>query len=327
MKQRILSATVPSGILTLGNLIGAVNNWSELQTEYDCFYAVADLHAITTAQDPETLRERRLAFFAQYIACGLDPQKNVLFMQSDVSAHAELAWVLTCQTSMGVLNRMTQFKDKSQKHAKNINAGLFTYPSLMAADILLYNTDLVPVGEDQKQHLELTRDLAESFNNRFGETFKVPKPFIPKVGARIMSLQDPIKKMSKSDDNDKNYIALLDDPKKVMKKIKSAVTDSGSEVKFDLENPGIANLMTIYSALTKKDMPAIEAEFSGKMYGHLKVAVGEKVCEVLEPVQSRYQELMADKGELTNLLDKGAEQARKVANETLAKVYQAVGFR
>lgn len=325
-KKTILSASVPTGVLTLGNYIGAITNWSAMQSEYDCLYAVADLHAWTVRQDPEVLRERSLSFYAQYIALGLDPEKNILFMQSHVKEHAELAWVLSCFTSMGALNRMTQFKDKSQQHAKNINAGLYTYPVLMAADILLYQADLVPVGEDQKQHLELTRDLVDNFNGKFGGVFTMPEPFIPKLGARIMSLQDPDKKMSKSDENEKNFVSILDDPKKIMKKVKSAVTDSGSEIRFDETNKGIANLMTIYSAFSGKDMAAIEAEFEGKMYGHLKVALGELICETLQPVQEKYNDLIANKDYLHDLMRSGANKARERAAKTLANVYEKVGF-
>ena len=273
------------------------------------------------------LRERSLSFVAQYIACGLDLEKNVVFVQSHVSAHAELAWVLNCVATMGALSRMTQFKDKSQKNAKNINAGLLTYPVLMAADILLYQTDLVPVGDDQKQHLELCRDLAESFNRKFGDTFKIPDPYIAKTGARIMSLQDPTAKMSKSDPIEKNFVSILDDPKKIMKKFKSAVTDSGSNVKYDEKNPGIANLMTIYSVITGNSMDAIEQEFDGKMYGHFKVAVGEAVCTLLEPVQAKHKQLMEDQTHLQSVLAENAEKARAVANKTLQAVYEKVGFR
>ncbi len=325
-KKTILSASVPSGVLTLGNYIGAITNWSAMQEEYDCLYAVADLHTWTTKQDPQLLRERSLSFYAQYIALGLDPEKNILFMQSHVKEHSELAWILNCFTPMGALNRMTQFKDKSQLHAKNINAGLFTYPVLMAADILLYQADMVPVGEDQKQHLELTRDVAESFNSRFGETFKIPEPFIPKLGARIMSLQDPTKKMSKSDGNEKNYIAVLDDPKKIMKKVKSAVTDSGSEIKFEEDNKGIANLMTIYSALSGNSMEEIESEFAGKMYGHLKVGLGELICETFKPVQEKYADLLNNREYLHGLMRANAEKAAERAAATVAKVYERVGF-
>jgi tryptophanyl-tRNA synthetase len=326
MKKKLLSASVPTGVLTLGNYIGAIKNWAEMQEEYDCFYAVANLHAITTRQDPKELADRTYSFLAQYLACGLDHQKNVVFLQSQVPAHAELTWVLTCLASMGALQRMTQFKDKSKTNADNINAGLFSYPVLMAADILLYQASVVPVGEDQKQHLELTRDLAESFNNKFGKAFIVPEPIIPKVGARIMSLQEPDKKMSKSDANSNNFIGVLDDPKLIVKKIKSAVTDSGSEVKFREDSPGLANLLTIYSVLTKKTIPEIEAEFAGKMYGHLKIAVADAVVALLEPVQKRYKEFLSDKGELANILAKNASRARAVADKTLADVYDKVGF-
>jgi tryptophanyl-tRNA synthetase len=326
MKKKLLSASVPTGVLTLGNYIGAIKNWAEMQEEYDCFYAVANLHAITTRQEPKELADRTYSFLAQYLACGLDHQKNVVFLQSQVPAHAELTWVLTCLASMGALQRMTQFKDKSKTNSDNINAGLFSYPVLMAADILLYQASVVPVGEDQKQHLELTRDLAESFNNKFGKAFIVPEPIIPKVGARIMSLQEPDKKMSKSDANSNNFIGVLDDPKLIIKKIKSAVTDSGSEVKFREDSPGLANLLTIYSVLTKKTIPEIEAEFAGKMYGHLKIAVADAVVALLEPVQKRYKEFLSDKGELANILAKNAERARAVADKTLADVYDKVGF-
>lgn len=325
-KKTLLSASVPTGVLTLGNYIGAVRNWAELQPQYNCIYPVANLHAITTKQDPKELAERTISFFAQYLACGLDPEKHVVFLQSDVAAHSQLAWVLTCHTSMGQLNRMTQFKDKSKQHEKNINAGLFTYPALMAADILLYQAHVVPVGEDQKQHIELTRDLAESFNHHFGETFTLPDPIIPKMGARIMSLQDPEKKMSKSDTNPNNYIAVIDDPAKITKKIKSAVTDSGTEVRFDENSKGLANLLTIYSVLSGKSIPTIENEFVGKMYGHLKMALADLVVETLKPVQSKYQELMQDRGELDRILAKNAERARNLAAPTLAKVYERVGF-
>ncbi len=325
-KKTILSASVPTGVLTVGNYIGAIANWSAMQEKYNCLYAVADLHAWTVHQDPEMLRKRSLSFYAQYIALGLDPEKNILFMQSHVKEHAELAWILSCFTSTGALNRMTQFKDKSQQHAKNINAGLYTYPVLMAADILLYQANLVPVGEDQKQHLELTRDLVENLNGKFGDVFTMPDPFIPKLGARIMSLQDPEKKMSKSDENEKNFVSILDDPKKIMKKVKSAVTDSGSEIRYDENNKGIANLMTLYSAFSGKDMPTIEAEFDGKMYGHLKVALGELICETLAPVQEKYHDLIANKDHLHELMRSGAEKARERATKTLASVYDKVGF-
>lgn len=327
MKEILLSASAPSGNLTIGNYIGAVKNWERMQNEHQCYFIVVDLHAITTKQDPAVLRENSLSFFAQYLALGLDPDKQCIFFQSQVSEHAELAWTLNCFTSMGALNRMTQFKDKSQKHAKNINAGLFTYPVLMAADILLYDTKVVPVGEDQKQHLELTRDLAEWFNNNYGETFVVPEPYIGMVGARVMSLQDPSKKMSKSDENPKNYISIIDEPKKIMKKLKSAVTDTGDKVEFDeMNKPGVSNLLTIYSVMADKKMDEAVAHFDGKMYGHLKVETGELVCSVLEPVQKRYQELMSDKGELMRIARKNAERASAHARKTLDKVYDKVGF-
>lgn len=326
MKKTLLSMSVPTGVLTIGNYIGAIKNWAEMQEEYNCYYAVADLHAITTRQDPQELSARTYSFLAQYLACGLDPERNVVFMQSHVPAHTQLTWVLTCLSSMGTLNRMTQFKDKSKTHTDNINAGLFTYPVLMAADILLYQTHVVPVGEDQKQHLELTRDLAESFNNKFGKTFVIPEPIIPKVGARIMSLTEPEKKMSKSDANPNNYIAILDDPKLITKKLKGAVTDSGTEVKYDESRAGLANLMTIYSVLSGKNMPEVEAEFAGKMYGHLKIATAELVVATVEPVQKRYREYMSDKGELARILKRNAERACNVANHTLADVYKKVGF-
>lgn len=327
MKQVLLSASAPSGNLTIGNYIGAIKNWDRMQAEHDCYFFVVDLHAITTKQDPAVLREMSLSFFAQYLALGLDPQKNCIFFQSHVSEHAELAWVLNCYTSMGALNRMTQFKDKSAKHAKNINAGLFTYPVLMAADILLYQTKVVPVGEDQKQHLELTRDLAESFNNQYGKTFVVPEPYIGMVGARIMSLQEPTNKMSKSDENPKAFVAITDEPKAIMKKVKAAVTDTGDTISYDPETkPGVSNLITIYSVLANKPIADVVEQFQGKMYGHLKVETGELICSVLEPVQKRYHELMSDKAELLRIAHSNAERARKVARRTLDDVYEKIGF-
>ena len=327
MKKTILSASVATGNLTLGNYIGAITNWHKLQKDYNCFYMVADLHSITVPQDPKALRTRRMSFLAQYLACGLDPEKNTIFMQSHISAHAELSWVLSSMTSMGSLNRMTQFKEKSKKEEKNILAGLFTYPVLMAADILLYQTHLVPVGEDQKQHLEFTRDIAQSFNKKYGESFVVPEPYIPKVGARIMSLREPKKKMSKSDTDERNYIALLDDPKKIEKKIKASVTDSGNKVLYEEEkNPGIANLLNIYSALTGKEIKAIERDFEGKMYGHFKIAVAECICETLKPVQEKYNDYIKNKDYLEKILKTNGEKARTVANKTLQKVYERIGF-
>lgn len=328
MKKVLLSGSTTTGSLTLGNYIGAVRNWTKMQDEYDCFYMVADLHALTVKQDPAEFRERCLSFLAQYLACGLDPIKNVIFMQSQVPAHAELTWILTCHTPMGSLNRMTQFKDKSQQ-TREINAGLYAYPVLMAADILLYQTDLVPVGEDQKQHLELTRDLAESFNKKFGLTFKVPEPFISKLGARIMSLQDPTKKMSKSDEDANNYVSLLDAPKKIEKKIKSAVTDSETppRVYFDLEKkPGISNLMTMYSALTGKSYEEIEKAYEGKMYGHFKTDLAEIVVQTLSPVQEKYNQLMADPAQLLQILKNNQARANEKAQITLRSVYQKIGL-
>ncbi len=339
MKKTILSGSTVTGDLTLGNYIGAINNWRKLQEEYDCLYFLADLHALTVHQDPKVLRERTYSFFAQYLALGLDPVKNTIFVQSHVHEHAELAWILTCLTPMGYLNRMTQFKDKSEKHAQNINAGLFTYPVLMAADILLYRAHLVPVGEDQRQHLELCRDIVGFFANRYGrpsktvengfdqDVFVLPDAYIGKQGARVMSLQDPKKKMSKSDENEKNFVSVIDDPKKIEKKIKSAETDSGTEVKYDLENkPGLSNLMTIYSVLSEKSMAQVEAEFDGKMYGHLKVALAELVVETLRPVQAEYARLMGDKGHLDALMKSGADRAQERARVTLDNVYKTVGL-
>ncbi len=328
-KKIILSGSTATGDLTIGNYIGAINNWKQLQEEYECLYMVADLHALTVKQDPKQLRQRRISFFAQYIALGLDPEKNTLFMQSDVAQHTELAWILTCLTPLGFLNRMTQFKDKSAQHAKNINAGLYTYPILMAADILLYQADLVPVGEDQKQHLELCRDIVGFFNHNYGEgILKMPEPYIGKQGARIMSLQDPTKKMSKSDDNPKAFVSILDPLKKIQKKIKGAVTDSATNIIYDPDNrPGISNLLTIYSAFAGKSIDDLVNEYAGKMYGHLKVDLAELICSTLAPVQQRYQELMSDPAELERLMAKGAVAASERATDTLDRVYTAVGLR
>jgi tryptophanyl-tRNA synthetase len=328
MKKTILSGSTTTGIMTIGNYIGAISNWMRMQDEYECFYMVADLHALTVKQDPKEFAERRFSFFAQYLACGLDPVKNVIFFQSHVAAHAELAWVLSCITPMGALNRMTQFKEKSAK-TNEINCGLYTYPVLMASDILLYQADLVPVGEDQKQHLELTRDLAESFNKKFGVAFKIPDPYIPKLGARIMSLQDPTKKMSKSDEDPSTYVSLLDLPKKIEKKIKSAVTDSDPEARvfFDSENKaGIANLMTIYSAFTGKSFADIEAAFQGKMYGHFKTDLAQIVVEALKPVQDKYAMYMNDRAELEKIILANKARAEERANRTLKSVYEKIGL-
>lgn len=326
-KPVLLSGSAPSGDLQIGNYIGAVQNWKRLQEQYRCYYMVVDLHAITTRQDPKVLRERSLSFFAQYLACGLDPDKNVIFFQSHVAEHAELAWVLNCFTPYGDLTRMTQFKDKSLKNAKNINAGLFTYPVLMAADILLYDTALVPVGEDQKQHIELTRDIAIRFNNEFGETFRVPEPFIPKVGARIMALLEPTRKMDKSDPNPNNTVFLLDEPKTIEKKFKSATTDSETAIRYAPdEKPGVSNLISIYSAMSGKSTKEVEAHFQGKMYGHLKIETAELVIEKLKPVREKYQDLIQDKGQLNSIISRAAQTAREHASQTLRRVYDRVGF-
>jgi tryptophanyl-tRNA synthetase len=323
-----LSGSTVTGDLTLGNYIGAINNWKQLQDQYDCLYFLADLHALTVFQDPKILRERTYSFFAQYLALGLDPHKNIIFAQSHVHQHTELSWILTCLTPMGYLNRMTQFKEKSEKHVKNINAGLYTYPILMAADILLYQTDLVPVGEDQRQHLELCRDIVGFFENRYGPgVFKMPEAYVAKTGARIMSLQEPEKKMSKSDENDKNFVSIIDEAKKIEKKIKSATTDSGSEIKYDPEGKaGLSNLMTIYSVLSGKSFEQIEKDYEGKMYGHLKVDLADLVIQTLKPVREKYDDLMKNKDYLDQLLKSGSERAAARAKLTLDNVYQTVGL-
>ena len=325
-KKRILSGIQPSGDLTLGSYLGAIRNWAALADEYDCYYMMADMHTITVRQVPAELRRHTLVQLAAYIASGLDPEKNVLFVQSHVPAHAQLGWVLDCYTMFGELSRMTQFKDKSAKNADNINAGLFTYPALMAADILLYQTDLVPVGEDQRQHLELTRDIAQRFNGIYGDVFKVPDAYIGKVGARVMALQEPTKKMSKSDENQNNIITLMDDPKVIMNKMKRAMTDSDTEVRFAEEKPGISNLLSIYCAVTGKTIAEAEKEFAGVGYGTFKTAVGEAVVAELEPVQKRVKELEANKDYLDAIIKGGAEKASRLADRTLTKVQKKVGF-
>lgn len=325
-KLNTLSGSAPSGDLTLGNFIGAISKWGEMQEEYNCYYMVVDLHSITTKQDPKVLRERSLSFYAQYLACGLDPEKNVIFMQSHVPEHAELAWILNCYTPFGDLTRMTQFKDKSTLHSKNINAGLFTYPVLMAADILLYDAHVVPVGEDQKQHLELARDIAARFNNELGVTFAIPEPMIPKVGGRVMALQDPTKKMSKSDANVNNTVYLLDTAKQIEKKIKSATTDSGSEIRYAEDKPGVSNLLEIHSSLSGKSIAELEQHFQGKMYGHLKVETAEVVAEKLRPVREKHEQLLKDQTYLRSVMKKNAERAREHAGRTLARAYDKVGF-
>lgn len=327
-KKRILSGIQPSGAVTLGNYVGALRNWVELQKsdEYECYFMLADLHTITVRQEAKVLRKNAIDLLALFLAAGIDPEKSPVFFQSHIPAHVQLSWVLSCNTYMGELSRMTQFKDKSRKHADNINAGLFTYPVLMAADILLYQADLVPVGEDQKQHLEITRDIAKRFNNAYSETFKIPEPYIPKVGARIMSLQDPSQKMSKSDPNDNAYILLLDKPDVIVRKIKRAVTDSGSEVCRGEGKEGIENLMSIYGAVTGKTMEETESEFNGKGYGVFKAAVADAVVAALEPIQKRYADLTANRDYLEDVYRKGAQIAEKTAFKTIAKVYRKVGF-
>ena len=327
VKKTLLSGIQPSGNLHLGNYLGAVKNWAALPDEFNCFYFMADLHTLTVRQNPAELRRRSTTQLAQYIACGLDPEKNVLFLQSHVHEHAELGWILNCYTMFGELSRMTQFKDKCAKNADNINGGLFTYPSLMAADILLYQADYVPVGEDQKQHCELTRDIANRFNNLYGETFKVPEPYIPKVGARIMSLGNPTSKMSKSDPT--GCVFLMDSPEEIARKFKRAITDSDTErcVRYDSENkPGVANLMNIYASVTGKSFDEIESEFAGKGYGVFKPAVGDAVIETLRPIREEAERILADKAYLKQVYTDGAMKASSVARKTLRKVYKRVGL-
>jgi len=326
-KKRMLSGIQPSGDLHLGNYLGAIKNWGARSDLYECFYFMADLHTITVRQTPADLRRRTLEQLAQYIACGLDPEKNTLFIQSHVHQHAELGWVLNCYTMFGELSRMTQFKDKSTKHAENVNGGLFTYPTLMAADILLYQPDLVPVGHDQKQHCELTRDIAKRFNGIYGDVFKVPEPFIPETGARIMSLNAPESKMSKS--MPEGCVFLMEKPEDIQRKFKRAITDSDTEncVRFDPENkPGVANLMSIYSAVTGKTFQEIEAEFAGCGYGKFKPVVGDAVIEHLRPIREESTRLLKDKAYLESVYRDGAQRASYVAEKTLRKVYKKVGF-
>lgn len=325
-RKRSLSLIQPTSVPTLGNYLGAMKGWPSFQNEFDTIYGVADLHSITVRQDPQKLRKQTNELFAMLLALGLDPEKGIVFIQSQVPAHSQLAWILNCYTQFGELSRMTQFKDKSAQHSDNINAGLFTYPCLMAADILLYKADIVPVGADQKQHLEITRDIAERFNGIYGNVFTVPEAYIPKSGARVMSLQDPTRKMSKSDPNPKGTIYLTDTPETIMKKFKSAVTDSEMCVRYADGKDGINNLMTIYSAVTGRTFDEIETEFSGKGYGDFKKAVGEAVVAELEPVQKRFSELMADKAYLKECQQKGAQRAMSVSSRTLEKVMKKVGF-
>ncbi len=324
--KTVLSGVQPSGNLTIGNYLGAIKNFSAFAGEYKPFYCVVDLHAITVRQVPAELRRRTYETLALYIASGLDPEKNVLFVQSHVPAHAELGWILDCYTMFGELSRMTQFKDKSAKHADNINAGLFTYPTLMAADILLYQADLVPIGADQKQHLELARNIADRFNQVYGETFTVPEPYIPAAGMKIMSLQEPTLKMSKSDPNPNAVVRILDPRDEILRKFKRAVTDSGAEVRFSPDKPGVSNLMTIYSCFSGKSFDEIEAEFAGKGYGDFKLAVGEVTADALLPVQNEFNRLMGDKTYLETVMKSGAEQASYYARKTLSKVRRKIGF-
>lgn len=325
-KKTIFSGVQPSGNLTIGNYLGAIKNWAELQNDYNCIYCVVDMHAITVRQVPADLRRRTYETLAVYIAAGLDPEKNTLFVQSHVPAHTTLSWDLGCFTMFGELSRMTQFKDKSQRNADNINAGLFTYPVLMAADILLYQTDLVPVGSDQKQHLELARDIAVRFNNTYSDTFIVPEGYIPKTGMRIMSLAEPTKKMSKSDANPNASVAILDSKDDIIRKFKRAVTDSDTVVKYADGKDGINNLMNIYSCFTGKTAEEIEREFEGKGYGDFKLAVGETVADSLAPIRKKFDELMQDKKYLETVMKNGAESASRIAYKTIAKVHRKLGY-
>ena len=325
-KKILYSGMQATGTLTLGNYLGALKNWLNWDQEYECFYGVMDLHSLTVRQVPAEFRKNARALYALYVAAGLDPEKNCIYYQSHVSGHAELGWILDCFTYMGELNRMTQFKDKAAKHADNINAGLYTYPVLMAADILLYQADVVPVGVDQKQHLEITRDIAERFNNIYGDVFTIPEAYIGKKGAKIMSLQEPGKKMSKSDTNANATILLLDDTDTIIRKFKRAVTDSESEVRYAEEKPGISNLMDIYSAVTGKTYEEIEKEFAGKGYGDFKLAVGETVADHLKPLQERYEQLMKDKAYIESMIKQNDEKAAYYANKTLRKVQKKVGL-
>ncbi|MBE6103210.1 MAG: tryptophan--tRNA ligase [Selenomonas ruminantium] len=325
-KKIILSGIQPTGVFTLGNYLGAVKNWQQMQEDYQCYYFIADLHSLTVHIDPKLRKQQSLQAFALLLACGIDPEKSLIFVQSHVPTHAEMGWILACCSQFGELSRMTQFKDKSAKHPENINAGLFTYPSLMAGDILLYQADYVPVGADQTQHLEFTRDIATRFNHVYGETFKLPEGYFPKLGARVMSLQEPTAKMSKSDTNPNATISILDEENVIIKKFKRAVTDSEMEVAFREGKDGINNLMTIYSAVTGKSLDDITSEFAGKGYGDFKAAVGEAVAEELRPVREKYAELMNDKAELERLMKQGAEIATKISSRTLTKARKKVGL-
>lgn len=325
-KKIIFSGIQPSGDLTLGNYLGALKNWVKLQEKYECYFCVVDLHAITVRQEPAKLRKKTLELLSIYIAAGIDPHKNTLFIQSHVPAHAEASWLLTCNSYMGELGRMTQYKDKSKKAGDNIGAGLFNYPVLMAADILLYQTDLVPVGKDQMQHLELARDLSERFNKLYSPTFKVPEGYIPEAGAKIMSLQEPTKKMSKSDDNPNGAILIMDPPEVIRRKISKAVTDSLGVVKYSDEQPGVKNLMTILSCTTGMSMAEIESKYEGQGYAQFKIDVAEAIIKELEPMQNRVKELLDNKTELEEIYKKGAEKANYISRKTLRKMQKKIGF-
>ena len=324
-KKTLLSGIQPSGKLGIGNYLGAIKNWVKLQDEYNCIFLIVDLHALTLKQVPADLRARCYSYVAQYIACGIDPTKNIVAMQSHIPAHTQLMWIFSNLSYMGEMQRMTQFKDKV-KNMENINVGLFSYPILMGSDILIYQADLVPVGADQKQHLELARNIAQRFNNQYSDTFPIPEPYIPETGSRIMSLQDPDKKMSKSDDNDNNILGLLDPPDMIVKKIKRAVTDSGSTIQYDEDRPGLANLLNIYSALSGDSIKDIESKFEGKMYSEFKKDLAEVVVESLNPIQNKYNELINDKTYLTEVLSEGAEKASRIAFKTIRKVYKKSGL-
>lgn len=327
VKKTIFSGMQPSGKPQLGNYLGAIKNWAALQEEYNCLYCIVDMHSITVRQDPAELRKNARNLLTLYIAAGLDPEKNIVYYQSHVKAHAQLSWILGCYTYIGELNRMTQFKEKSQKHEENINAGLFTYPVLMAADILLFKSDLVPVGEDQRQHLEICRDIAVRFNNIYGDVFTVPEAYIGKSGARVMSLQDPTKKMSKSEEaNSNDVVFLLDEPKVIASKFKKSVTDSENQVRFSPDKPGISNLMNIYSSITKRSIPEIEKEFENSGYGMFKAAVADAVITELEPIRKRYEELGRDKAYIDDVIKKNALRANELADRTLQKVEKKIGF-
>jgi tryptophanyl-tRNA synthetase len=325
-KPVLLSGIQPTGNLMIGNYIGAIKHWVQLQETHDCLFILVDLHAITIRQEPAVLLRRSYDLAALYIACGIDPEKNTIFLQSHVPAHTQLLWILNCFVHMGELSRMTQFKDKAHRHGENINVGLFSYPVLMAADILLYQTDLVPVGDDQKQHLEFTRNIARRFNHLYGKVFNIPNPFIPDTGSRIMGLRHPLAKMSKSDDNPDNYIALLDSPDTVRKKIRQAVTDPGKEVRYSSSKPGISNLMNLYSTISGLSIESIQSQYAGKEYVSFKEDLAESIIEFLNPIQKRYRSVLLNRSELEIILKNGASEARERAESTLNKVYEAVGF-